>query len=138
LTELKQENSVKTTFKQLNLHTLQDKELNLLKRKVVLLKQTLVNTTSVFIKKVIVSFDWKRKCNYNHFEVKKFDKTVYKKYKDFNFLDDFSYSVPFIKSTNNLSEVKILWTNLSSILKIVITKEESLFTLKDLKILEVT
>jgi hypothetical protein len=81
--------------------------------------------------------EWKGQFNYNHPGIVSFAKKMHKKYQDFELPMIFDFSSPFGKSAPELGEAKLLWTNLTSILKIIDSKGSNC-TSTDYEILGIT
>lgn len=62
---------------------------------------------------------WEGELNLNHPGIEAFAKSLHKKYKDFSLPDEFNFIVPFSKG-NDLNDAKILWTNLCTIIKVIL------------------
>jgi hypothetical protein len=61
--------------------------------------------------------------NFNHSGIETFTNVMHKKYKEIDLSSDFIYITSFTKRNNDLSEAKLLWTNCTTLLKILFVKE---------------
>jgi hypothetical protein len=67
--------------------------------------------------------EWTGEMDFNHLEIETFVKTMHKKYKEVDLSSDFVYTTSFTKGNNDFSEVKLLWINCTTLLKILSVKE---------------
>ncbi len=88
-------------------------ELEKLRKEVAILKSTTPILESRF---TTATPEWNGEIDYNHPGLEYFAKSVHKKYKEIELSSSFNYSTPFSKN-NELGEAKLLWTNLTSIIK---------------------
>jgi hypothetical protein len=115
-------NSTGESFKVLNdtnLNVSKEKEeLEILRKQIEELKAAMapVNSMSGFQ-------EWEGELDLNHPGIPVFAKTLHKKFKDFYLPGDWNFVVPAGKG-GELYELKILWTNLCTVIKIILNEAE--------------
>ena len=71
----------------------------------------------------VKSKDWNGELELNHSGIANFAKSIHKMYKDYDLPGEFNFSTPG-KSSAKLSETKVLWLNLCTIIKILLSRAE--------------
>jgi hypothetical protein len=101
--------------------TPEQKELAELRREVLKLQKII--SKSELPSAAPTSKEWTGEMDFNHPGIETFAKAMHKKYKEVDLSSDFVYTTPFTKGNNDLSEAKLLWTNCTTLLKILSVKE---------------
>ena len=91
-----------------------------MENEIALLRFLLINQNQNNKQQLSSTLEWNGELNLNHPGIEALAKSLHKKYKDVELPSDFNFSVPAGRGANKLNEAKILWTNLTTIIRIIL------------------